>query len=184
VEDVLLVLGFAADGDDPVVRARVDKAAELHAAGAVPQLIVSGCCSMKLERQPEITEAVVMRDELIDRGVPPASILLEEESVDTLGNLYFCKKSLLLPCSWYHVGIVTTPWHWHRTEWLAQKILGPDFEVTGYPSEHPQGWDEREIKKSELRNRTLLNEAQAQLGGITDGDHESVVPHLGKMPPK
>jgi hypothetical protein len=138
VEDVLLVLGFAADGDDPVVRARVDKAAELHAAGAVPQLIVSGCCSMKLERQPEITEAIVMRDELIDRGVPPASILLEEESVDTLGNLYFCKKSLLLPCSWYHVGIVTTQsyasergpgpawWHHRRGPRIDRATSGQD----------------------------------------------------------
>ena len=47
----------------------------------------------------------------------------------------------------------------------------------------PDGWDEQTIRKSELRNRTLLAETQMQLKGMVPGDHEAVVPFLGKLPP-
>lgn len=183
MQDAIIVLGYSTNIDDPVFRARVDKAAELYHQGETQQIIMSGCCSMKLDKRPPVTEAACMRDYAMDKDVPASAILLEEESVDTLGNFYFSKVRLLEPCSWYHVGIVSTPWHTWRSRWLAEQILGPDYEVSFYPSENPAGWDEHEIKRSELRNRTLLAETQEQLGGMTPGDHEAVVPFLGKMPP-
>lgn len=184
MEDVLLVLGYSTDMTDPIFRSRMDRAIALFEAGTAQQLLVSGCCSMKLDRRPEFTEAEAMRDYAMDRGVPMASILLEEESVDTLGNFYFSKVRFLEPLSWYHVGIVTTPWHAWRSEWLASQILGEDYSVTMYPSEHPDGWDEAAIRKSELTNRTLLTETQDQLQGVSLGDHEAITPFLGKMPPR
>lgn len=183
MQDVILVLGYSTDSDDPVFRARVEKSAELYAAGTAPQIIMSGCCSMKLTRRPPVTEAACMRDYAINLGVPPGVILLEEESVDTLGNFYFSKMRFLEPCGWFHVGIVSTPWHVWRSEWLAAQILGPAYAVTLYPSATPAGWSEQDVKKSELRNRTLLTETRAQLNGMTPGDHEAVVPFLGKLPP-
>lgn len=183
MQDVILVLGYSTRTDDPVFRARVDKAVALYKAGEAPQIIMSGCCSMKLAHRPDITEAAAMRDYALARDVPRGAILLEEESVDTLGNFYFSKVHFLEPCSWYHVAVVSTPWHVWRSEWLARQILGPDYDVTFHGSEIPDGWGEAESKKSELRNRTLLAETQAQLAGMAPGDHEAVVPFLGKMPP-
>ena len=183
MQDVLLVLGYSTNPDDPVFRARVDKAVSLYQAGEAPQIIMSGCCSMKLDKRPPVTEAACMRDYAIEQGVPRGAVLLEENSVDTLGNFYFSKVQFLEPCSWYQVGVVSTPWHTWRSGWLAEQILGPDYTVTLYPSETPAGWDEHDVKKSELLNRTLLAETREQLGGMTPGDHEWVVPYLGKMPP-
>lgn len=183
MEDVLLVLGYSTDPDDPVFQARVDKAVALYTEGVAPQIIMSGCCSMKLERKPRFTEAEVMKDYAVERGLPPSAILLEEQSVDSLGNFYFTKVNYLIPCSWHHVGVVSTPWHAWRSEWLAEQVLGPDFDVTSYPSEQPDGWDEKMIKRSELTNRTLLAETQEMLKGIEPGDHEAIARFLGKTPP-
>lgn len=183
MHDVLLVLGHSADPDDPVFRARMDTAVRLYDQGLAPQIIVSGCCSMKLDRRPGRTEAAVMHDYAVDHGVPSSVILLEEESVDTLGNFYFSKTRYLEPCSWYHLGVVTTPWHAFRSEWLAAQILGPDFTVATYATPQPDGWSEARIRHSELRNRTILAETQAQLAGVPAGDHAAVVPLLGRLPP-
>jgi len=183
MQDVLLVLGYCTDPDDPVFQVRVNRAVALYEQGEAQQIIMSGCCSVKLEKRPRVTEAECMRDYAVDKGVPLGAILLEEESVDTLGNFYFSKLRILEPCSWYHVGVVSTPWHVWRSQWLAPMIFGPDYSITYYPSEHPAGWDEQTIRKSELRNRTLLAETREQLKDMQPGDHDAVLPYLGKMPP-
>ncbi len=181
--DVLIVLGYSTNPDDPVFKARVDTAAKLYHEGIAPQIILSGCCSMKLSRRPPVTEAACMRDYAMDLGVPAQALLLEEASVDTIGNFYFTKRQFLEPCGWAHVGIVTTPWHAFRSQWLAEHILGPDYTITMQETPHPAGWSEADIKRSELKNRTLLAETQEQLAGMVPGDHERVVPFLGLMPP-
>ncbi len=182
LHDAIIVLGFNNDPDHPVFRARVEKAAALYHEGSAAQIIMSGCCSDKLDIRPKITEAAAMCDYAMELDVPGAVILLEEDSVDTLGNFYFSKKNILLSCSWYNVGIVSTPWHVFRSEWLAAQVLGPDFDVTGYPSANPSGWGDEEVSKSEQYNKELLATTQAQLGHLTPGDHESIATFLGIAP--
>lgn len=182
MHDVLIVLGYNTIQDDPVFQSRVNKAVELHNKGVAPQIIMSGCCSDKLDIKPKQSEAACMRDYAIDSGIASSVIMLEEESVDTLGNFYFTKKNILLACNWFNVGIVSTPWHVFRSEWLAEQVLGPEFEVTGYPSENPEGWGEKNIQTSEEYNRKLLDITQTQLAGVTPGDHESVFQFLGTAP--
>lgn len=183
MHDVLLVLGYSTDPSHPVFRSRVETAVTHYIEGLAPQIIMSGCCSMSLDRKPSVTEAAVMRDYAIDLGVPSSAILLEEDSVDTIGNFYFSKKRFLEPCAWYHVGVVTTPWHAFRSEWLAAQILGPDYAFEMVLAPNPADWNEADIRKSELRNRSLLAETQAQLSDMAPGDHEAIVPFLGKAPP-
>lgn len=183
MHDALLVLGYSTDAEHPVFRARLDEAVNLYHQGKAAQVIMSGCCSMKLKERPKVTEAACMQDYAIGKGVPPSVILLEEEAVDTLGNFYFSKIRFLEPCNWFNLGVVTTPAHSDRSAWLASQILGPDFDVTCYPSAQPEGWDASTIEKSDRRNREILAETQAQLKDVAPGDHEGVVPFLGRMPP-
>jgi uncharacterized SAM-binding protein YcdF (DUF218 family) len=125
-----------------------------------------------------------MRDYAIDLGIPPSVIMLEEDSVDTLGNFYYTKKNILLACNWFNIGVVSTSWHVFRSQWLAEQVLGPDFDVTGYTSENPEGWGASEIQTSETYNRELLDKTQELLSGITPGDHEAITSFLGSAPPK
>ena len=182
MHDVILVLGYNTNRDDPVFQSRVVKAVQLYNEGMAAQIIMSGCCSDKLDIKPRVTEAACMRDYAIDLGLPPSVIMLEEDSVDTLGNLYYSKKNILLDCSWYNVGLVSTPWHIFRSAWLAEMVLGPDFEVTGYESAHPTGWTVKEITRSELYNKQLLEKTKLQLQTVSPGDHEAIAPFLGKVP--
>lgn len=183
LHDALLVLGYNNDPTHPVFQARVEKAVQLYDAGYAQQLIMSGCCSMTLDIRPRLTEAAAMSDYAVSLGVPAAAILLEEESVDTLGNFYFTKKNILLACSWYNIGFVSTPAHVTRSEWLADQLLGPDFDVTGYASDIPKGWSDDDIAASNASNERLLRETQDQLKDMTPGDHEYVNPFLGTAPP-
>ncbi|MFP6808477.1 MAG: YdcF family protein [Pseudomonadales bacterium] len=182
MHDAIIVLGYSTDEDDPVFQSRVKKSVELYNRGLAGQIIMSGCCSFKLDIRPNVTEAVCMRDYAIDLGLPPEVIMLEEESVDTLGNLYFSKKNILLACSWYNIGIISTRWHIYRTTWLAEMVLGPDFDVTGYESGHPQDWTEKDVNRSETYNKSLLEETREQLRDVEPGDHEAIAPFLAKAP--
>ncbi len=182
MHDVILVLGYCNDKDHPVFKARMDKAIALYNEGLAPQLILSGCCSDKLDIKPRTTEAMAMRDYALDHGVPLSVMMLEEEAVDTLGNFYYSKINILEPCSWYNLGFVSTPWHTHRSRWLAEMVLGPEFDVTDYTSAAPSGWGEKENKASEAYNSAMLQKTQQQLADITPGDHASISPFLGKPP--
>lgn len=182
MHDALIVLGYSTNPDDPVFRTRVDKAIELFERGLAPQVIFSGCCSDKLDIKPNVTEAACMRDYALDLGLPNSVAMLEEESVDTLGNFYYSKTRILEPCSWYNVGFVSTPWHTFRSGYLAKMVLGPDYEVTGYASDNPDGWGDEEQSRSERYNRELLEKTRTLLKDVIPGDHEAIVPFLGKPP--
>lgn len=182
MHDVLIVLGYCNDTDDPVFRARVDKAVELHDQGMAPQIIMSGCCSDKLDIKPKQSEAAVMRDYAVDKGIPASAILLEEESVCTLGNFYFTKTRILEPCSWYHVGFISTPWHTYRSNYLASMVLGPDYVVTGYESAIPDGWSDEDNQRSETYNRDMLEKTRTRLAQINPGDHDAIASYLGTPP--
>lgn len=183
MHDAIIVLGYSNDQEEPVFQARMNKAVELFNQGLAAQLILSGCCSDKLDIRPKLSEATSMRDYAIDLGVPPGIIMVEEESVDTLGNFYFCKTLFLEPCSWHHIGFVSTPWHARRASYLAEVVLGPDYEVTTYESAQPEGWQQADIDQSEAHNQKLLEQAKLALQNITPGDHEAIRPMLG-TPPK
>jgi uncharacterized SAM-binding protein YcdF (DUF218 family) len=182
MHDVLIVLGYSIDSSDPVFQARVNKAVELYHAGAAPQVIMSGCCSDKLDIKPRTTEAAAMRDFAIEQGLPASVVMLEEQSVDTLGNFYFSKINILESCSWYNIGFVSTPWHTYRSEWLAAQILGPDYDITGYASDEPAGWTETEKTTSQHYNERLLHETKALLSHIEPGDHQAIHEFLGTTP--
>ncbi len=182
MHDVIIVLGYSTDAEDPVFQSRVNKAVELFEAGLAPQIIMSGCCSDKLDIKPKVTEAACMRDYAVDRGMPHGIVMLEEESVDTLGNFYFSKTRILEPCSWYNIGFVSTEWHTFRSNYLAEMVLGPDYEITGYASDHPSGWDEADHSRSEQYNKQLLDQTKTLLKNIQPGDHEAIAPFLGTPP--
>ncbi len=183
MHDVLLVLGYSTDRDHPIFQSRVRKAAELFDQGLAAQIIMSGCCSDKLDIKPKRTEAACMRDYAVELGISPSVILLEEASVDTLGNFYFSKKNILLACNWFNVGVVSTPWHLYRSQWLAEMVLGPEFDITGYPADHPLEWTEDDVSSSERYNEQLLEDTRELLKNIAPGDHEAIAPFLG-VPPK
>ena len=79
--DAIVVLGTAQFNGrpGPVLRARLDRGLEVYQAGHAPLIVVTG------GRQPgdQFTEAEAAQAYLIERGVPPDAILVEDRSHDS-----------------------------------------------------------------------------------------------------
>ncbi len=65
------------------------RAAQLYAAGWAPRILVSGRAGPRTERVFDKPEALVFRDEMVRRGVPPSAILTEVDARNTLENVRF-----------------------------------------------------------------------------------------------
>ena len=180
--DAIVVLGHSTDIDNPVTRGRIDQGLELLEQKLAPRIIMSGCCSMKLDRRPRLTEAKVMRTYALARRADANAMLLEEESADTLGNAYYTKLRHLEPCGWLNVALVTTDIHSERAAWIFRKVLGPGFRIQSYAAESPPSWSADERARHIERNRQLLQATRALLSDVDDGDHDAVARHLGVAP--
>ena len=116
--DAALVLGFALAEDGtprPQLVARVDRAVELYQRKLVPRLIMTGGVA-KAGR----TEASVMRDLALARGVPAEAVVLEEQSRSTIEN-FACSGPVLQTLGAQRVLLVTEPWHMSRALLLARR---------------------------------------------------------------
>lgn len=91
------------------------------------QVIVSGG-----QGQDEpATEASVMAKYLMDAGINPLRIQLEEKSTSTYENLLYSKE--LLPKGITEVTIVSSDFHLTRAQYLAN-VVGLDTDVLGAPT--------------------------------------------------
>jgi len=117
--DAIVVLGARVHADGRLSQAlthRVDAAADYLAANQGTICIVSG------GQGPDepTSEAVAMRDALIERGTDPERIVMEDRSADTRENLIYSKE--LLPENAANVGIVTNNFHVARALMLARSL--------------------------------------------------------------
>lgn len=83
--DVALVLGarvYPGGTMSPMLRDRVERAAQLYEAGKVSKVIVSGD-----HGRWEYNEPFPMRDALIERGVPPQDVFTDHAGFDTWASM-------------------------------------------------------------------------------------------------
>lgn len=122
--DFLLVLGnkCMTSRVPPILAGRLDKAIELYSDSRdKPQIIVSGGKS-----SPELlSEASLMKQYLLDAGIPDQMIVTESGSVNTVQNLEF--SAIKIRNIWHknirpRVIIVTSDYHIPRTKAHAQKL--------------------------------------------------------------
>ena len=92
-----------------------------------PRLIV--CCGGQGENEPA-PEGQVMREWLIEQGVPENDVLAECESMNTRQNLEYARR--LLPDDVKRVTVITSDYHLPRALALARD-LGLDADGIGSP---------------------------------------------------
>ena len=85
----------------------------------------------------DISEAQCMRDWLVERGIDPERIIMENRSTSTMENLEFSKELILKNGGRADdIAIVSSPYHLYRAKTMA-KSLGIDAAgvacVYGYP---------------------------------------------------
>jgi uncharacterized SAM-binding protein YcdF (DUF218 family) len=83
--DMIIVMGAAEyrGKPSPVLRARLDHALDLYRARYAPLILTTGGAG----GDPKFTEAEVGRSYLIDRGIPPEQIVVENQGETTAQSL-------------------------------------------------------------------------------------------------
>lgn len=139
--DAILVLGISTK--KKLFKERVEKAVKLYRKGNAPKVIFSGRWWGGLKIKPRATEARLMSEYARFKGIPRRFLLLEEKSLDTMGNFYFTKKLILKPKKLRHLLIITKSTHIPKARYLAKKILGEKYRFkfvgTNLSAHPPEG---------------------------------------------
>ena len=170
---VVLNRGLNKDGTlSDASEARVVKAVELYKTGRTSTLITSGAKSYSDEHTQKANTAEVMRARAIELGVPANAVILENSSVDTLGNLYCLKKLILEANNFRTIAIVSSLDHMGRVKFLSHKVFGEAYEITHIPSDH--------VLTRFFYGLQMTHEAESfltlsdWLGNVTDGDDKAI----------
>jgi uncharacterized SAM-binding protein YcdF (DUF218 family) len=147
--------------------ARADAAAELAMDRDVA-VIVSG--SHGNGPKPARTEAELMADRLVERGMARSRIFLEDESRDTISNAAFVAARYLAGLEPRPLHIVTSPFHMARSLATFALVLGPSWPLEAYPS--APGQKEAEHAATE---ELYLGRTRALLSDLAPGDLTPIV---------
>jgi len=76
----------------------------------------------------ETTEAKAMAKYLAKKGIAKKFIFLEEDSMDTIGNIFFTRKKYLEKKKWKKPNFVSSKFHIDRIKLLAEWILDSSYK--------------------------------------------------------
>ncbi len=147
----MIVLGAQVDPDGSPSRQlqfRLEAALGVYQKTPMPIIV----CGAKGENEPA-SEASVMRNWLVDKGVNPAHILLDESSFNTRENIRGAQS--LLPAGTKDVLIITSGYHLPRAMAIARD-LGMDPSGIGSPI-LPEFWIKNHARETLAWGKYFLN---------------------------
>lgn len=132
--DVLLVLGCRVRGEkaEPTLQMRIDRAAEYLSENRNTAAIL---CGGIVHKDQLISEAQVMRDELISKGIEKERLIIEDKSLTTVQNFINAKK-IMADMGFPEktaVGVLSSEFHLMRVKMIADKCDFP-CETLAAPS--------------------------------------------------
>lgn len=101
-------------------------------------------------------------------GVPSENIVCEDESMDTLGNVYFTKMHIAEPNGWCALTIVASDEHLPRARYLCEKICGDEYEFEYRESERVLS--DADYAKELVHEQDSLATTRKWLGEVENGD--------------
>ncbi|MGG2066269.1 YdcF family protein [Bacillus sp. S14(2024)] len=115
--DYMIVLGARVNGTEPSysLQYRIDKAAEYLKTHPETTAIVSGGKG----KGEKISEALAMKQGLMEQGIQEERITMEDRSTNTNENIQFSKS--LIPTNKKKGMIVTSDFHMYRAKKIAEK---------------------------------------------------------------
>lgn len=177
---IVLGGGIAKDGVlSPTSRARLDYALELYKLQPKP-LVLSGRWSLLSDTPPPVTEAAAMRDYALSQGLAASQLLLEEESMETIGNAYFSFVRHVWPQRWHAVEVVTSAFHAERTQYCFKKVFASSCHVL--ISTTQDGLSAQDQAGLLAREQALLAFYTEVFGPIKNGNREAILAKLQKLP--
>lgn len=134
---ILLGAGISYSGELPYdAKTRVKKAYKLLKRDKIQKLILSG--GFTSSKFPKISEAKLYEIFLTSKGIPKKNLIMEENSLDTLGNAIFSKKLILknnlTKDGRKEIALITSSFHMKRSLFVFQYIFGDSFTFTPFRS--------------------------------------------------
>jgi len=174
--DAILVLDAGINSDATLTTRsmeRVEKGVALQKSGTARPIIMSGGAKGPPSQAPaNKTEAQAMKDYAISLGVAAEDILLEEESKDAIGNIFFSKVNLIEPSQWKNIIVVTSDYNVPRATYVFQKVMGPSYHAhfeKASSNLSPPDAERVQIQEDEKMALTIQ-----WMKNIADGDTQAV----------
>ena len=91
---------------------------------------------------PPVSEARKMQQLLVSSGVPADAIIIEEESMDSIGNAYFLKRDIIRPNNFRKSLVLIADYIVDRARWCYAKIFEDTYKIDLLPTETPYTHDQ------------------------------------------
>lgn len=173
---VVLGSGLLADGNPSEVTAIRARAAASFVRSEPMKLILSGSRSLLDKGEHGKTEAAAMAEICVGEGVSRDELLIEDKSLDTLGNAIFTVNLYLKNETPGTLYVITSPFHMERSLYLFQHVLGPKWTVIAKECEEWSG------ETRQLGAASALKRAREFFEGIEAGDLDACLKKLLEKP--
>ncbi len=145
-------------------------AAALYRAGRTKFIVPSGGVEWDLPDGRRLSEALYMKEILMEQGVPESAILLENEATTTRENMIYGVLQINRHARFKtakRVAIVTSRNHMKRSLALAKAFLPRMAEISSYPAEYQADAESR--LASEVYRKMADTELRLLKDLVTDG---------------
>ncbi len=176
---VILGGGISKDETLPLqVKKRLKKAIKISKKRGFDRFLVCGKYSFLFSEDevPSVTEAKIMKDYLVSKGIDKKNIFLEEKSMDTISNAYYAKTEYFLPENENKGLIITSDYHLPRSKAIFKKIFGKNYQLDFI------GVSTDANKKLINRQKELLNKFEKMTKNMQVGDHDFLRDKFFKAP--
>lgn len=141
----------------PETKQRIKLGLELKKRDLSDILVMSGKEIPGNRTNEGLSYAFLMREYAISFGVCPKSILLEEESLDTVGQAFFIKKNILIPNHYKSMVVVSSDYHIKRVKIIFDFICGKDYNLKYFYANTIKMRYEKTKNKEEKSLNTFLS---------------------------
>src|SRR5260221_14421469 len=125
------------------------------------------------------SEAALMRDLIVGQGIAPGRVVVEDESVDTIGNAVLVAVRYLRELEPRPLAVITSPFHLERATETFRHVLGFPWPVEAVAAD--ETGDDIERASRETR---YLQETTASFAGLRPGALRPVAPRLRERSPR
>ena len=125
--DYLIVLGAKVNGEYPsaMLQYRLESTYDYYLKHSEITVVVTGGQG----NDEEYPEAYVMKNTLVEMGVPANKIIQEEKSTNTFENLDNTKKMINNGVKDYQVGVVTNDFHIYRSNMICKRVFEQNCQM-------------------------------------------------------
>lgn len=168
---LVIVLGHGIDPDGKLpetAKLSVDTGVEVFNKTNSSKMLMCGRWSYIYDYVPKKTEAQAMKEYAISLGLDGKNILIEDKSLDTMGNAFFAKKIVKRIAGLEKITVVTCDFHVERAKYIFERIFGDGFSIEFVGSR--TAYTPEQVAKRAAFEQETLKFLKKMMEGVPSGD--------------